>query len=463
MSDDDFEQVLRGRLHERARGLHVEHRLGAVRQELELLDGAGPDGLDEVEVLDIGPPGDRRPGVGSRVAVLASVLLALGGLVGLLVAFAGGDEPGGGGDGDVTALDVAGPYDGLESIGLPVSVVPDVGLTDGQEVIVSGAGFTPFVQLGVVQCLVVTDGSGSIDDCDIGNYQLTAADENGNFSLSMPVRRFISNSRGEHDCAQGGIELSCGIAAGNLSDYDESGTTRTFFDPEVDGVRAPLLQVEPGRGLIDGTEITVSGENFVPGERVRLTQCVLNNTGIDLCFSSNPTHEAVPGDDGTFVVQMAADRFVDSPVGEIDCLGDPYGCRVVAAGQRIPNPVELFYDGGERLPPGPDYRVSPSSDLVDGELVHVEITDFGGSDGAEFVARQCVDLLLPEVACGDPVVGVVTGGAIGFDLAVTQFVLSADGSLIDCAQPGRVCYVTVEAADYTQPRLPLRFAPEVSE
>lgn len=417
--------------------------------------------MADAEILEIEiDPEPARPAILTRLAVLLGLAAIVGVSIGVLAATTGDADEGT----ELAELELGGPYDGLESIGLPVTAEPDVGLVDGQVVTVTGSGYRPLISVGVVQCWGPADGSGSVDNCDIGNYQLASTDEQGAFSMSMPVRRFIGNTTGEHDCAKSGTTAGCTIAAGNIEDYDESGAVRTWFDPEIAGVPAPTLVVEPDRGLVDGAEITVTGQNFVPGETARLTQCVIGgNDALPGCYSLNPTGEIQVNESGGFAVTATARRFVQGAAGEIDCLENPYGCRVVVTGEKVPNPIEIVFDGSVRPAPGPDYRVSPSDGLADGDTVHVEITGFDGTEGDEFVAQQCVDLLAPEVACGPSLAGVISDGAIVFDMPVTRVLLAADGSKRDCAQRGRVCYLRVETTTYVQERLPLGFASEIPQ
>jgi Neocarzinostatin family len=408
-------------------------------------------------------PDGRGPGLWSRLGVWLGIaaLIVLGGAAVVLV---GGsrdaDDPPGlasdrsSGD-EIVPIQVAGPYDGLESIGLPVVVDPSVGLVDGQTVMVNATGFTAGITVAIVQCWGLGDGSGSAQNCDAGNYALAGTDEQGAMTAEFVVRRFIGTDLGEKDCALDDGLNSCGIAVADINDYDRSGVTNTYFDPSVAGRAAPILTVEPTSGLSDGDTITVTGANFVPGETARITQCVMNTTGIPGCFSRNPTGEIQVDEQGNFLVSIDASRIVEGLAGPIDCVADPYGCRVVVAGELIPNPVWLTFEGSTRPPSVPSFTVSPSSGLVDGDIVAVELTDLQGT-GETYLIWQCVDVQGGS-ACQTVDSGVTVDGMISSTVVVSREVSGGDGSTRDCAETGRRCYLRVETESQQVERLPIDF------
>ncbi|MCH7789645.1 MAG: hypothetical protein IH940_09405, partial [Acidobacteria bacterium] len=251
---------------------------------------------------------------------------------------------------DVQTPEFAAPYDGLESIGLPVVAEPDSGLTDGQAVVLRGTGFAPYATVGAAQCWVSGPG-GSEDDCDLGFVTTGVADGDGWVEMTVSVNRFVSTAGGVFDCAEGGLDQSCVIGVGDLTDYDQSGSARVYFDPAVDGQIPPVFTVEPRSELVDGDLLRVVGDGFVPNETALITQCAyggMNDTSA--CFSLNPTAEIVVGPDGRFAADIVASRSVMSPDGTTDCFSNDYGCRVLMQATRVPNPVELFYSDTQRPP-----------------------------------------------------------------------------------------------------------------
>jgi len=410
---------------------------------------------DELYELQLDP--SRARGLVARLGVWLGLAVMIG-VAGLAVWAMSDNETApseNADDGEAIAVDVAGPYNGLESLGLPIVVDPSVGLVDEQSVHVTAQGFSANSELAVVQCWGVGNGAGSVENCDAGNYALTTSNEQGGVDATYTVHRFISTGFGERDCAVPGEGFSCGIAIASTSDYDESGIATTWFDPAAAGEQAPVIVARPSGGLNDGDEITITGSNMVPGEVARITQCVLNSTGIPGCFSNNPTGEIVVDADGAFAVTLEAQRIVTGFSGPIDCVTDPYGCSVVVAGEKIPNPARLLYDGSTRPPSEPSATVSPSSGLVDGDLVSVELTDLAVG-GDSYLLQQCVDIAGGAI-CVDVDFGVVVDDTISATGAVVRLIDVGDGTTRDCADPARRCYLRVETDVQVVERLPVAF------
>lgn len=349
------------------------------------------------------------------------------------------------------AVDAAGRYDGLDSIRLPLEVTPDSDLTDGMIVAARGAGYTPRASVGIIQCASIDDGNGSIDNCDLSNYLLGHADDEGYVDMALPVRRFIATGDGEIDCAL--LTVSCSVAIGNISDYDESGTAPIWFDANVDGVRSPVITVSPSSGLRDGDTITVTGENFQPDGTVDLSQCVIGGPyGFGSCFSQDLiTDSVVVGADGTFVAEVQARRH---PMRDIDCFDDVYGCRLAAQGPSdAPNPVALSFDGSVRPADGVGLTLEPGGGFVDGSEIVVSVEEVP-VDG-DLVVRQCVDQGTLGVTCAPDVAITVTDGSGSGAYVLRRFMINAAGDTVDCAVDGRVCELRVEGVH--EQTVPLRF------
>lgn len=415
--------------------------------------------------LDIDLSPRPRKGSGRLVALIG--LLVLVGLGAVAVRNAAGRDPESDtparddaqvdendGDREAVAIDAAGRYDGLDSIRLPLEVTPDAELVDGMEVRARGAGYTPNAMVAIIQCAALSDGTGSVNNCDLSNYVLGSADDQGFVDMTLTVHRYIANADGEVDCAQ--QTVACSIAIGNIADYDESGVVDVWFDGNVDGVRSPVISVTPTVGIRDGDPLTVTGANFAPGDSVQLSQCVIGGSrSFDSCFFGDLVTDTVTADaDGAFTAVVTARRQLE---GGVDCFDDVYGCRLAAHGTTdAPNPVGLHFDGSVRPAGGVSLVIDPGFDLFDGAVVSVRL-DQVPIDG-EVELRQCVDQGSLGVSCGPVVTASVVDGAATASFVIEQFLTNADGALVDCAAPGRVCEFRVSGAH--EQTVPLRFAGE---
>ncbi|MGI9601504.1 MAG: neocarzinostatin apoprotein domain-containing protein [Acidimicrobiales bacterium] len=356
------------------------HRVSGGLIDLE----ADPDGVEARS--------RRRSRVRGGLAVLALAVVVAAGVV--VASRDGGDDPGE--EVAVQQPEFGGPYDGLESVGLPVMLEPDNGLVDGQTVTVQGEGMKPRATVAATQCWLGETG-GSADDCDLGNIATGVADAEGRFRLQMEVRRIITTSTGTHDCADGGLEAGCRVGVADVEDYDQSGSAAVFFDPEVAGSEPPIFTVEPSDLLVDGDTLFVAGRGFEPGETTLLTQCVLGGfDGMSGCLSNNPTAEIVVDDSGEFRAEVPARRWVNTTGATADCVTDPYGCRIVVQAARTPNPVAIAFDQQRAEPPDGPLMVDPGPHLMGDEI---SFTAIGAPQRS--IVQLCLQRVLrdPEAVC----------------------------------------------------------------
>ena len=390
-------------------------------------------------------------------------------------------------------IESAGRADGVDSLRLPMLATPDDGLVDGQEIRLQATGFTPQASVAIVMCAGTDGAPGGEGSCDVGGYTLAGADEGGAIDLTMSVRRFISTaSFGQLDCANPGA-FQCVAVVANIADYDESAVANLWFDPSVDGVPGPVIEVSRVDGLADGDTVTVTGSGFPAGGPVVVGQCVVGGTrfGIQGCFSGDAVLAQVDADaGGAFSIDVQVRRVAH---GDVDCFANAYGCRIAARADigafdlgdgTAANPTRLWFDGTAPLPDieyGVAYAMSPDRDLADGESIDLvlgnlqtkgdcqthEFTYDDGTvetweecslvplDDGSLVVQQCVDLAAGEEYCTDAVTVSVVGGQAEISIALQRFFTRDDGSTVDCAEPGRQCELRIGGD--VEGYVPLRF------
>lgn len=376
------------------------------------------------------------------------------------------------------ANDAAGPLDGLESLRLDIEVTPSVGLVDGQEVEVTGVGFDPGASVVIIQCWIA-DQSATRDDCDLGSLAVSSAGEQGSFSTSVVVHQLLDTTNGVRDCAVGTEAVGCRVSVANTHDLDQSGAASVSFVGE-DLAAPPSLVVSPTTGLRDGDPLTVSGTGFEPGSEVFVTQCPVggdDDAGHD-CLRRNPGETVETDAQGAFSVSAAANRHPQSVHGVHDCALDIHHCMVVVrpveparvmevgddgtivtepyVPRRAPNPVPLVFDAATSPTLPPEYTVTPSDGLRDGDTVRLELFDMP-SDGV-FDVQQCADGGPRGMFCATLGTVEIVDGDGAAEVAVVVTLTNGDDT-IECTQPGRRCHLTLadEPADVV--RGPLTFAP----
>lgn len=241
-------------------------------------------------------------------------------------------------------------------------------------------------------------------------------------------------------------------------DVDEDGNPLPEPQPGVltplgprdgqDSIGLPIT-IDPVDGLVDGTAVTVTGEGFVPGERVGIVQCAreagaeepeARGGGIDGCSLSSVQY-ADADEAGVAVGRFTVRRVLTTPLtGTVDCATEAERC-IVAMGALDDydrsGGVGFAIAGGEPIDI-PELTVRPAEGLADGDVVHVTGSGFRSVDGQILDASLCSSD--PSTCWSLSAVGSPYGlpvdpeGEVDADLTVYRFLPGpTPGSYIDCA------------------------------
>lgn len=277
----------------------------------------------------------------------------------------------------------------------PRLTVTATDLTDGQEISVTGDGFTPGASLVVYQC-ATADFRGTVD-CDPGTANHVTVDADGSLAIRQRVFAVIDGWFGSGvDCRQPG---RCMLAT-DIS-FRQPGvavTASLTFDPAA-AEQLPEVSVSPGAELIDRQVVRVEGQGFLRAERplVRIYQCGIEpEWETEVCrFGPNQTVDL--GEDGTFAAELQVSAtFVDDELSStVDCRTSAARCflRAVAAGfnktARTTAQADLAFAADAAIPdwPLPRITVTPATELGDFGTVSVQGRGFG--PGAPVMVSQC--------------------------------------------------------------------------
>lgn len=410
--------------------------------------------------------GGRRPRAGW---LAAAVVLLVVGLAAVAVAGARtGDEPDVATDTtgapttdgpvdrpDVSGPAVGGPADGTASAQLPVTATPDTDLVEGQEVRVEGDGFTPGAPVGVVMCVAdaLSSGTGSAG-CDLTQIGAATVDGTGHAEGTIVVRRGIATTgAGWVDCAAG--EVPCGIAIGQVDDYDVSGLAPVTFAPQPP-IPPLVLTVDPADDLVHGQTVTVTGEGFEPGASLPAAQQCVDGTpapgasaysgGQCLLSSLGAPGDAIVDDDGRFTLEVEVWRTVPGPGGAADCAVD--GCHIRMDERGRTAVAALHFDPEGPVPPAPTMTATPTTDLTPGDEVVVTVE--GLPAGQAISVHGCGQLTEGGVVTEDGCPPAIALGEAVADEAgrVVVTVVAPDPAPygVDCVREGQ-CGLTFFAAD----------------
>jgi hypothetical protein len=266
-------------------------------------------------------------------------------------------------------------------------VDPDTDLVDGQEVHVTGDGFT-VVEPGfggyaqIDQCVIP-----AIDvatDCDRETGTGGGVDLQGHLDATVDLEAVLHLRGGvTHDCRTGG----CGLL---VRDYDEPAVEGALvpldYDPDGPLRPVPTLVADPDTDLVDGDLVHLTGSGWEEGA-VGLLQCRAAPANFDQCdFGTFESVEAT--ETGDVDDSVRADAVLHVGRGrEVDCRVE--ACSLVATQDesfRHLVEVPLGFDPDARLV-DIAITVSPSTGLHDGD--RVQVTGEGRGD-AEMLALQCV-------------------------------------------------------------------------
>ncbi len=317
---------------------------------------------------DLPAPSGRK-----RLLVLATVAALALGAVALADQQGDGKGPDDGEDEDAalelepTVLELAGPRDGNQSIGLPLAVEPAIELTDGQRVSVTGGGFIPGESVGIVQCAAATEDQpgNAIDSCDIDPFTNATADSDGVATGQYTVHRMLTTPRtGTVDCL---VESGrCVVAMGALSDYDRSGVHEILFATGEGGPPPtsdlPTASVTPIVGLNDGDVVHVDGQGFAPGAPISAQICSIDPS---VCWSltgpdpsGDDPYTFTVDSDGRVAVDLQVWRYLPGAVLDtyVDCAISR--CQLRLDGDRVPEPITLGSSRvAHRRPRGPSASI----------------------------------------------------------------------------------------------------------
>ncbi len=253
-----------------------------------------------------------------------------------------------------------------------------------------------------------------------------------------------------------GTMAACGSDDDSSSETTEAAvaTTITTVPPETTApVGALTLTADVTDGLIDQQSVTVMGAGFDPEARV--VQCDLED--LRVCWTgANSTFGTFANGAATIEVRRIIPHDPD-----VDCAAEVGRCVLrLAIGDDIglvPGAplITLTFDPGSPQRSAVDLTVTPSSALVDGQEVAIEVSNLDGDaveglsilvcDAAE--TERCV-----EVPAGD---AEPNGGAIVVPYGITRVLVDPAGQFedVDCGLTPCVVRVTYPGSPSAQVEL----------
>ncbi len=160
-----------------------------------------------------------------------------------------------------------------------ITITPNVGLTNGQDISITGTGFAPNTTLAGVECNGQASAAAGSVGCAIAAPDLIMTSASGGFTSSFYV---ATGTIGNGTCGTSAADALCFIAIGT-----ESGTL--LADASIAFGTGPGVSVTPSTGLTNGQSVTITGSNFTAGDSVYAVECLLTATTEAGCDTSTAT------------------------------------------------------------------------------------------------------------------------------------------------------------------------------
>ncbi len=281
-----------------------------------------------------------------------------------------GDEP------EEPAIDTTVEPDGASPEGgaRTLTVTPHNNLVHDQVVVVRGRGWRPRDGgQGAAQCI---SGTSSIVGCGQVVFQTT--DAAGNFRIELEVDVILETGEGTFDCR---IEV-CVIGANNSPVASGSRFVELHFDPAGPDPVRRTVTVDPDTDLVDHQDVTITGDDFEADPRfggyAELYQCRLPAAGNDDCDPSTYDFGDVDGT-GHFETSARVEALLHLEDGSThDCRTGGCVLSVQASDEGFAEGAQapLAFDPVAPLAPPPSATATPSTGLVDGQIIRLTGADW---------------------------------------------------------------------------------------
>lgn len=334
-----------------------------------------------------------------------------------------------------------------------LTITPATGLIDGQTVHLVASGLATNSPAGVEQCVT----GHLLAGCDSGSFTSAQTSGSGGFSLDFTVQTILHTPDGTFDCRT----TDCVLGTNTTFDATGAAFTAIAFDPTGALLPPPVVHATPATNLIDHQTVTVDGTGFRPNGFAQVVQCTGGATLASDCrglsMSGGPISPT-----GTFSATTSVrTRFVTVGGTTVDCRSAVHACELVVGPFDASVPAlngvvaAVSFDPLAAAPPPAAIVVTPSTSLIDGQVVH--ITGSGYPVGAMVVLQQCANTTTIGSCAGGLFATADSTGTFAADVPLRARLWA--GQLIDCRNAATTC--TMQAIDFedfeSQPRVPLTF------
>lgn len=227
---------------------------------------------------------------------------------------------------------------------------------------------------------------------------------------------------------------------------------------------APAMVVTPSTALVDGQVVQIALSGFPQESAIRVALCPAGETVTSLCDRTSANYAFADMSGNAAVSLELTSRLTDHEGGVTDCRGT--ACQIVAFvyedGVLPVASSVLEFDPAGPLPDPPTVAVDRSTDLVDGDLLH--LTGAGFRADTWISARTCAEVV-DETVCRSLADTESTDSAGNLDTHVRVRAAfggwgeSADPIAVDCRTNTTCRLVVITPRGGLPAPIPLHFDP----
>ena len=329
-----------------------------------------------------------------------------------------------------------------------MTVTPSTGLTNNQEVAVTGSGYTPNATYAAVECIGTATTTAGCNTNAIAPVTVSAT---GTISFNFYVQ---TGPIGNGTCGTSAADSNCLIAIGTLTGTQIATAPISFAAAAPAG---PSVTVTPSTGLANGAKVTITGSGFKAGDSLFAVECLATATTSAGCDTAGAT-PITANPDGT--LPSTTFTVATGTIGSGACgttAANAAGCVIsvstAAGGDAGFAPISFAITA-------PTISVSPSTGLKNGTTV--TITGSGFAAGDSLFAVECLATATSATGCNAAGATPITANADG-TLPSTTFTVSTgtigSGACGTTAANAKSCVITVATISGTDAgAAPISFA-----
>jgi hypothetical protein len=159
-----------------------------------------------------------------------------------------------------------------------LTISPSIGLTNNQEVTITGTGFAANeASLVAVECIATAT---SVAGCNVGSPDPITVNASGDFTSTFYV---ATGTIGNGSCGTTAANAACLISIGNSS------TGAVVAYSVISFASGPGVAVSPGTNLTNGATVAITGADYTPGLPVYAVECLATSTTEAGCATGTAT------------------------------------------------------------------------------------------------------------------------------------------------------------------------------